>query len=406
MNKRQISDYVEKICALDIKHTGITRKTSNIMLEKHNIPPDVAFEILALKKQVVDFDLPILYAVIEAKDAVNGTNNLSKYFNSKEIKEYSDYKFKEKEIIFPIKLKMIQVADDQWIGRISVKQLMEFRDARLINYNEHTQRAMTRATVNGETVYRITINRSAIRAIKSSYESNEYVPNTITLNVGHISELTYNKEKSELVINKLDSFDIIDGYHRYIAMSNIYNVNNEFDYNMELRIVAFSEIKAKRFIWQEDQKTKMTKVQSNAMNTSAYGNKVVALGKDRVLITELFSQHKINEAVMIDVINRLWFSSKKKYSIPELISISNTIYDEIEGVIKKNIDLCNSEWDLNYMTILLCHIKNGYKGKKLSEITDKTLNELKREDALDTSKNGRFLKNIIRRIEKKGGEVR
>ncbi len=403
MNKKEICNHVEKMCSADINRTGAARKIANIMYKKYNIPLDVAFELLSLKKRAFDFETPILFATIEARDEVNHTHNLDKYFNSKEIEEYSKYKFIEKEIRFPIRIKMTQVSDDQWIGRVTVKQLMEFRDAQLINYNENTQRAMTRTTVNGETVYRITINRSAIKAIRDSYNNNEYISNTITLNVGQAADLIYDQEKSELVINQLDSFDIIDGYHRYIAMSNIYNLNSDFDYNMELRIVAFSETKAKRFIWQEDQKTKMTKVQSNAMNTSGYGNKVVSLGKDRVLVVDLFSQRKINEPVMIDVIERLWFSDKKKHNMPELISISNTIYNEIEDILKIDTDLYNSEWNLNFLTILLCYIKSGYKGKELLDITNKTFGDFKKENKLDTSKSGRFLKNIIKRVLKGEG---
>jgi hypothetical protein len=44
---------------------------------------------------------------------------------------------------------------------------------------------------------------------------------------------------------------------------------------MELRIVNFTEDKAKQFIWQEDQKTQMRKIDSKSMNMNSSANIVV-----------------------------------------------------------------------------------------------------------------------------------
>ena len=66
-----------------------------------------------------------------------------------------------------------------------------------------------------------------------------------------------------------------DGYHRYIAACQTKDKNQSFDYPMELRIVNFTEDKAKQFIWQEDQKTKMRKIDSKSMNMNSAANIVV-----------------------------------------------------------------------------------------------------------------------------------
>lgn len=406
MNRKEVINRVEKLCAMDINRTQATRETITIMKDKHNIPSDISFDILSLKNHASNVDDAILYSIIEAKDIVNNTNTITQYFKEKEIAEYSSYQYSELKMSFPIVLNMVEISDDQWIGKINVKQLMELRNANLINYNERTQRAMSRSTINGEVIYRITINKNAVKAITNSYESNEYIPNTITLNMGLASDYTYDEDKGKLIINSLDKFDIIDGYHRYISMSNLYNVDNNFNYDMELRIVAFSENKAKRFIWQEDQKTKMTRVQSNAMNTSTYSNKVVSIGKDRLLLSDLFSQHKINEAILIDIVDKLYFNNREKYSIPELLQISNQIFDGVESVLKLQPELYQTNWDYNYLAVLLYYIHKGLQSKDLIDKTKEVIEKFRIEEKLDQSNTGRHIKRVINRLNKEeGGEM-
>ena len=78
---------------------------------------------------------------------------------------------------------MIQVADDQWIGTLDVNTFFSFQNAGLINYNPNTQRSMTKVTRNGNDIYRITLNKSAVNSIKSDMLERIYIPDTITLNI-------------------------------------------------------------------------------------------------------------------------------------------------------------------------------------------------------------------------------
>ena len=69
--------------------------------------------------------------------------------------------------------------------------------------------------------------------------------------------------------------DILDGYHRYIAISQVVREYPEWDYQMELRITTFTEEKAKQFIYQNDQKTQMRRINSESMNQYSPSNIVV-----------------------------------------------------------------------------------------------------------------------------------
>ena len=101
MNRKEVINRVEKLCAMDINRTQATRDTITIMKDKHNIPSDISFDILSLKNHASNVDDAILYSIIEAKDIVNNTNTLTQYFKEKEIAEYSGYRYSELKMSFP-----------------------------------------------------------------------------------------------------------------------------------------------------------------------------------------------------------------------------------------------------------------------------------------------------------------
>lgn len=233
--------------------------------KKFDIPQGLLTDYLTLRVPVEDASDFVLFGLSEE---FFSTFQIQKHFSEEEIKFYSKTKFKVETISYPLKFDMIQINTSQWIGRITAKQLMEFRDAQIINYNERTQRTMERKVSHGYEYYQIAINDIAVKEIENSYEKGIYIPNTITLNLSDDSEadFVYDGEHKQLIIKKLKYFDILDGYHRYKAISKAYNMDDDFDYEMELRIVNFSEKQARQFIWQEDQKTKMNKIDSASYN--------------------------------------------------------------------------------------------------------------------------------------------
>lgn len=126
----------------------------------------------------------------------------------------------------------------------------------MINYNVNAQRTMQRVIKGDKELYRITLNKHAVNSIRRSFESGEFIPNTITLNIPEDpeNEFYYNEKNSELVIKNINHFDISDGYHRYVAACQAYDQNDKFNYPLEIRIVSFDNDKVKKFIFQEDQK--------------------------------------------------------------------------------------------------------------------------------------------------------
>ena len=200
---------------------------------------------------------------------------VNSFFTPKEVKEYGKTTKTAGKNIFPIKWKMVQIDDRQFIGKITVEELMRLRDLQLLNYNPKAQRPMQTKEFNGEVMLVPTLNTSAVRAIKESYLNKTYIPNTLTLNIPIEDSFEYDESENELIVYKLEHFDILDGYHRFRALSDIYNLDETFDYSMELRIVSFSDEEARQFIYQEDQKTKMRRIDSESYNQNNFANQII-----------------------------------------------------------------------------------------------------------------------------------
>ena len=280
--------------------------------EKFDVPMRDIMDFITGQSSLDDADPFTLFIIAYGFDKhISGSNLVSEIFTETEIKEFSSSKVEVEKIEFPIRIKCIKVASDQWIGACSAKFLMMLRDAQMINYNTNAQRTMQKVVKNGNDYFKIAVNKKAVNAIKESFEKEIFIPNTITLNIPFEgSVFHYNENASELVIDSLDYFDIADGYHRYLAISQLYTENNNFDYPLELRLVCFSDDKTKQFIFQEDQKTKMKKLDSDSMNMASPSN-IVA--------------ERLNRNVMFDWNGQI-SRNEGRINMPELASMIEHFY--------------------------------------------------------------------------------
>lgn len=250
---------------------------SQYVYDKYNVPKGIIIDYLCGRIGLEGANEFILYTILDGLDYVRSEKSIENYFTKVEQKTYSKQKYKKQEISFPIKIKCMQVGYDQWIGISDIKFLMELRAAQLINYNTNAQRTMEKVIKGESEYYKITLNEGAIKSIRNLCHNKAYIPNTITLNIpdGDDNDWFYDEKTKELIINKLDYFDISDGYHRYIAFSRESDSDSSFNLPIELRIVNFPDDKVKQFIFQEDQKTQMKKIDSKSMNMNAPSNIVL-----------------------------------------------------------------------------------------------------------------------------------
>lgn len=276
---------------------------------------------------------------------------VNSFFTPKEVKEYGKTTKTAGKHIFPIKWKMVQIDDRQFIGKITVEELMRLRDLQLLNYNPQAQRPMQTKEFNGEVMLVPTLNTSAVRAIKESYLNKTYIPNTLTLNIPIEDSFEYDESENELIIYKLEHFDILDGYHRFRALSDIYNLDETFDYSMELRIVSFSDEEARQFIYQEDQKTKMRRIDSESYNQNNFANQIIQeLNKFSTILKGKFNANEfIDPAIAGRMLNISFLFGETKISRRDTIELRGFIEQAFREYENNDMDLLERKWEPRFV---------------------------------------------------------
>lgn len=242
------------------------------MLTRFNIPTDISEGMATFRKHIAEFTTFEAFCAL----FVLNKGKLSNYFTEKEINLLSEEKFETETINMPIEIPdLVRITDDQFCGRTSLQWIMKLKRAGLINYDPNEQRALKRIKYGKTEIWRPWVSTKNVREIRESMLSGMYIPDPITLNMPEGS--SYHYENGVLTVDSLANgmFNLDDGYHRYLAMSQIYDFDKGFDYPMEIRFVGFDNAKANRFIFQQDQKTPMKKIISDSYDPNSAANRIV-----------------------------------------------------------------------------------------------------------------------------------
>lgn len=337
-NRKELDDYLAVQIKSLSKKQG--RDTMKALVASHNMDRELATDIVTMNRFPEELDTLDCFCVLETLNRAQ----ISRFFTEAEIKHYSGEKYEADAVIKELKFDVVRISDDQYIGRYSAKELMQLRKNSLINYNANTQRALSYSMKGGQEVLRIAINRTAVSQIVESLRKQLFIPNTITLNINDENDADFEyTKKGELVIHDPKPLDILDGFHRYLALAQLYDEDNSFDYDIELRIVNFSEERAKQFIYQEDQKTKMPRVTSNAYDQNDLNNILCGrLNTDTSFAGEITVNGKVNAGIFAAALNI--FDIKSRADIKPLLTKFKRYFEEI---MDEEPDIIEHKWN-NY----------------------------------------------------------
>lgn len=404
-DKRELEQYLEKRILNFISDTEFCNKIYDYANEKYDLPRSVTSDYVSLRNPLEEASEFILFCILDSIENIREEkkSEIPNFYVDKEIKTYSKSKFKVEKIKFPLRFKALQISDDQWMSLIDFKTLMKLRAAQLIVYNENTQRTMKR-TIRGEKeIYKIEIDKGATSSIEASYKGKTYIPTPLTFNIPEDSDsdFYYDEENCELVITSLDGFDIIDGYHRYIAACKTCDSDSSFNFTMELRIVNFPEYKAQQFIYQEDQKTTMTKADSNTYDRTNVANRIVEKVNTSPQ-SNLFGLVSRNNGIIsykdfAEIISYLYLDDNKKKNANSTVSIvSKNLIDNFNILTDYNTKYIEKRYSYRKLLAVMVCFKY-YENKNIDkENMCETIEEvIKRVELLD---NETFYKNKSKKV--------
>lgn len=379
-----------------IHSTELLNEISELNYTNHSIDYFITNRIISNRAGLKNITSLQLFCTIDSIDKALNENNLAKFYTPNEINNYIKYRDKI-SISFPLEIHCIKINNEQYIGKCDVDFLIALRNSQLINYNKNAQRTLRRVAKGDSEYYEISINKTAVKRIQEAYKNGTFISNTITLNIPQDveSDFYYDEKEHILIINSIEHFDITDGYHRYVAMCKEKDKNPNFNYDMELRLVNFSLDKTRQFIYQEDQKTKMAKSDSDSMNTTRLSNIITErLNADmRFLLKGCIDRNDslINFAEFSDDLEYIFSLKKSKITNKELMQIEKNIRDNINYLAENNDDILVNKYPRIYWFGVLYYILNNddvldfntlYKEKNLSDVKitskKKILNMLKK----------------------------
>ena len=232
-------------------------------------------------------------------------------------------------------------------------------------------------------------------ALKKLVSKNVYIPTPFTLNIPSDSngDFYYDEDRCELVIKSLEAFDISDGYHRYVTFCAIHDEDKEdnFNYNMELRVVNFPDDKVQQFIYQEAQQTKMRKVDSNSFNMNHSANVVVTRLNENPMcnLQGLINRNQgiIHFGYLADFVNYFYFKGITNKAREKSITITaiKELTDNFNMLTEYDSVYLEKEYSFKQLAAIMCMFEyfRDKDKKHMLDIMDKVI---KGTEQLDNKK--------------------
>lgn len=278
LRSENLYEILDKYFSQIQKNSYYKREVQKFLMKKYEYSDIEYMQYIIGAKSKDEIPDNEMYWLIDAFNNVFRANmEMKTYFSDKEIVRFSSLKADYlKTDIYPIRISpVIEIAEDQWVTKISIDLLKEFYDNQLIIYNPRTQRQLKQRRRGQDVSYTIDIVSSSVKAIEGLMSKGEFVPNALTLNLNvDDPEVDFDIVESELILNS-GKFDIIDGFHRFRAAINTKIKNPDFQFNFILNIMNFTEDKACQYIEQEDKRNKISKSYLASMDKSSPTNIII-----------------------------------------------------------------------------------------------------------------------------------
>ena len=363
----------------------VPKEIYKFLKQNHKMPLDRAQQMMTLKSSLSTFDIFDLFCIAEAIEELGKIELLQKYFSKKEIADYKKEVYNVGEIKNPYVIdNVIKIKETQYFSKMDAIEFYKLNNAAMINYNERTQRVMKRVINHGEEYYKISINRQSVNEIKKLMLSNMYFPDPITLNIPQDGDgyADYNEDEHKLIIHDIGHFDILDGYHRFVAMMELMSEKPDFNYIMEVRISEWSESQAQQFIFQQDQKTKMSIMDAKSFDQNALATRIV----DRLNISTGAISGKIGRSGNLIATNDIFAAINKVFtknidpSSKQGRQLVNTLVKEISDTFDVILDddgLSSIKFDYKTLYIIMRMIYAKVDINKFNDVIKDILEKTK-----------------------------
>ena len=402
MKKEDLFPILRKVCdriALDRK---LMLSIVNYCKDQYNLPLNESMDVI---NDRVAFDAKtdeFLFYLCSGISHSIPELKTQDYFNKHEIAEYLTKKYELKDE-FKITISCVPIVEGkQWIGSLDAKIILELDRNNKINYNYEKQRVRQKVVKGEEIYYKTNISMRSVKQISKLMIDGDYISDYLTFDIPYENtknKFFYDEVKKELVFDNLDSLDITDGYHRLEAMRMCYEKDKDFNYPMGIQITQFSLQKTQQFIYQADQKNKMSVTQSNSFDGLRPSNEVCNfLNEDGGCIFNRMIKRSGNKTVdymgLSDIVEYYWFGSgaenrKKEYDKGDVLKITSEVKGILNAYADENPDSLNRNIGFQELVLYFYYIK-----------TKKIKPEIAAKKVIENMNNGKIKEITLRGVRK------
>lgn len=311
--------------------------------------------------------------------------NPEKYFNPTEVDNIMSYEIKSSSdnefIDYPVVFRdMIQQSHDQWVGIISIQNVVQLLNARKIRYNYKTQRNPLFVKHKDSVIQRPNINTKSVKEIADKIVKKEFIPDTLTFNILRDGEedFKYNAKHRTITLNE-GSLDMLDGMHRSLGATNALLQEPNIELYFGLLITNFDVDKATRYILQKDLRNPLdteykTSIDVRDLTTSVVRNINSNMQSDMrgLIVTDntlIDTHHGLTMfSTMKKTIEKLW-SIKTRKEVNDLSEYLIEFFNELIGLkpeLKTDIKKTRTGTHLGHpnMFVFYLTIANEIQGEK------------------------------------------
>ncbi|RIO07129.1 hypothetical protein BUZ94_13415 [Mammaliicoccus sciuri] len=227
--------------------------------------------------------------IVEAFKVFGRSEHTKDFITEGELKESKQFDYeaytKQNEIQLPYEFTPVIPVNDVYSTKMSVKEISEFINSGIINYNFDIQREAKLEIRTNKIIKTPTLNQKNIDEMEEHLINDTLKESTLYFNAAPLTsqdgdELLYDTSTYTLMITKGTRIDVIDGFHRVLACQRAYRINPSIDFEFN---VVFSNFTTSEAIKWQAQHSKAAAWSSNRiteMQQESKAAKVVKAIKD------------------------------------------------------------------------------------------------------------------------------
>ncbi|WP_311078196.1 DNA sulfur modification protein DndB [Paenibacillus polymyxa] len=228
----------------------------NDRLNSFGVPYGVFTEIMTENKHLSTISSSLLCVITEVLNGVFGQIDPLDYFTAEELrvaKEHVANEFLEEKLELPLEFEAIQIDERSYSSKISVKLLNKMFESQMIIYDPRSQRGMKfKGNRDDGIIETPIVNRTSVNKIADKLINNDYLTDTIRLNVysQEAEPIEWIPQEHTLIINKGATISILDGFHRLQAVVKALSAKKDLDFWFELSIRTYDAATSAKFFAQ------------------------------------------------------------------------------------------------------------------------------------------------------------